>query len=161
MVHISNMEANSYNKYRIQIADSKFKCIEANGGRGKGFVYPDISDKLPKLYVVKQGKVIYYVGITSQDIRKRLRYGFSAQGKHGYHGYKWKDLDTAELLVWNFPDRTLDVEAIEAELVYFIREKTGKWPKYQMEIHFHQASKPALQVAVEILKTCFESKITR
>lgn len=148
------MEANSYNKYRIQIADSKFKCIEANGERGKGFVYPDISGKLPKLYVVKQGKVIYYVGITSQDIRKRLRYGFSAQGKHGYHGYKWKDLDTAELLVWSFPGKTTDVEAIEAELVYLIRERTGKWPKYQMEIHFHETFAIVRRVARSIASIC-------
>ena len=153
-VRRSNMEANIYNKYGIQVADSKFKCIDANGERGKGFAYPDISDKLPKLYVVKQGKVIYYVGITSQDIRKRLRYGFSAQGKHGYHGYKWKDLDTIELLVWSFPDRTMNVEAIEAELVYFIREKTGKWPKYQMEIHFHGASESEMQVARSIVSKC-------
>jgi hypothetical protein len=29
------------------------------------------------------------------------------------------------------------IETIEAEIVYAIREKTGKWPKYQNEIHFH------------------------
>jgi hypothetical protein len=29
------------------------------------------------------------------------------------------------------------IETIEAEIVYEIREKTGKWPKYQNEIHFH------------------------
>jgi predicted GIY-YIG superfamily endonuclease len=151
------MEASNCNKYRIKISDSKFKCIEANGERGKGFEYPDVSDKLPKLYVVKHDKEIYYVGITSQDIRKRLRYGFSAQGKHGYHGYKWKDLDAVELLIWCFPESTTaHVEAIEAELVYFIREKTGKWPKYQMEIHFHGASEAERQVAKLILSRCLE-----
>jgi hypothetical protein len=48
------------------------------------------------------------------------------------------------------------LEAVEAELVYFIREKTGKWPKYQMEIHFHEASAIVRRVARKILKTCFE-----
>ena len=149
------MEVNSYNKYGIQIVDSKFRCIEANGEQGQGFLYPDVSDNLPKLYVVKRGKDIYYVGITRQDIRKRLRQGFSAKGEHGYHGYKWKNQEIAELLIWSFPDSTQEhVEAIEAELVYFIRDKTGKWPKYQMEIHFHGASEKQRQIAESILSQC-------
>lgn len=146
------MEANIYNKYRIKISDSKFKCIEANGEKGSGFVYPDISDKLSKLYIIKRSEEIYYVGITTQNIRERLRQGFSAQGEHGYHGYKWKNEDEVEVLVWCFPDSSpKHVEAIEAELVYFIREKTGNWPKYQMEIHFHRASESEKQVARSIL----------
>jgi len=151
------MEVDSYNKYRIQIVDSKFKCIEANGEQDQGFLSPDVSDNLPKLYVVKHDKDIYYVGITRQDIRKRLRQGFSAQGEHGYHGYKWKNQNTAYLLIWSFPDSTQEhVEAIEAELVYFIREKTGKWPKYQMEIHFHGASESERQIAESILSQCLK-----
>jgi hypothetical protein len=105
---------------------------------------------------VKRGKEIYYVGITTQDIRKRLRQGFSAQGEHGYHGYKWKDQDAVEILIWSFPDSIQEyVEAIEAELVYFIREITGKWPKYQMEIHFHGASEAERRTAESILSQCF------
>ena len=114
------MQASTCNKYKIEISESKFKCIEANGERGKGFVYPDVADKLPKLYVVKHGKEIYYVGITTQDIRKRLRQGFSAKGEHGYHGYKWKEQSSVELLIWSFPESTKEyVETIEAELVFF------------------------------------------
>ena len=159
MVPLNKMEASTCNKYKIRISESKFKCIEANGDRGKGFEYPDVLDKLPKLYVVKHDREIYYVGITSQDIRKRLRYGFSAKGEHGYHGYKWKTLDVVELLIWSFPNSdTAYVEAIEAELVYFVREKTGKWPKYQMEIHFHGASEKERQVAISILRECFGRK---
>ena len=146
------MEANTYNKYKISIADSKFECIEANGKQGEGFIPPDISDKLPKLYIVKRGKEIYYVGITTQDIRKRLRQGFSAQGEHGYYGYKWKDQKMVEILIWCFSGSPSEhVEAIEAELVYFIREKTGNWPKYQVEIHFQRASESEKQVAMSIL----------
>ena len=147
------MNSNNYHSYKIRISDLKAECVEANGEHGKGFLYPDISDKLPKLYVVKRDKEVYYVGITRQDIRKRLRYGFSARGEHGYHGYKWKGQDEVELLVWSFPgSTTICVEAIEAELVYLIREKTGKWPKYQMEIHFHGASEAEMQVAKSILR---------
>lgn len=147
------MKVNPCNKYKIEIAESKFRCIEANGDIGKGFDYPDVSDNLPKLYVVKRGKEIYYVGITRQDIRKRLRQGFSAQGEHGYHGYKWRHLPEVELLIWTFPGGKIeDAEAIEGEVVYFIRDRTGKWPKYQMEIHFHpRASEGERQVARSIL----------
>ena len=150
------MEIDKHNKYKIRIADGKSRCIEANGERGKGFVPPDVEDNLPKLYVVKRANEIYYVGITTQDIRKRLRQGFSAKGEHGYHGYKWKDQDEVELLIWCFRDTTTRdyVEAVEAELVYLIREKTGKWPKYQMEIHFHRTSGDQLEDARSILRKC-------
>jgi len=152
------MEANIYNRYRIKISDSKFECIETNGEREKGFIPPDSSNKLPKLYVVRNGKEIYYVGITTQNIRDRLRQGFNAKGEHGYYGYKWKDQDTVELLVWSFPDSTKHhVEAIEAELVYFIRERTGNWPKYQMEIHFHGASEEQKRIAEALFSTILES----
>jgi len=151
------MEANTYNNYKIRIADSKFKCIEANGVQGEGFVYPDISDKLPKLYIAKRGQEIYYVGITTQDIRKRLRQGFSAKGEHGYYGYKWKDQKMVEILIWCFPGSSSEhIEAIEAELVYFIREKTGNWPKYQVEIHFQRASESEKQIAKAILGQLFD-----
>ena len=150
------METNC-NKYRIKITDSKFKCIEANEKQGEVFVYPDISDELQKLYIVKQGENVIYVGTTKQDIRKRLRGGLTAKGQHGYYGYKWKELDSVELLLWCFPCSNKDhVEAIEAVLVYFIREKTGKWPKYQMEIHFHGASESEMHIAKSILSRCLE-----
>lgn len=146
------------NRYRITIDDGMAHCIEANGERAKRYVPPDMVDGLPKLYVVTQADEIYYVGITKQAIRKRLSTGFSAKGEHGYHGYKWKDLHEAELLVWSFPSiQGEDVEAIEGELVFLIREKTGKWPRYQMEIHFHHgASERELQAAKSILATLFK-----
>jgi len=152
------MEANIYNKYKISIADSKFECIEANGKQGEGFIHPDISDDLPKLYIVKRHKEIFYVGITTQDIRKRLRQGFSAQGEHGYYGYKWRDQKMVEILIWCFSGSSSEhVEAIEAELVYFVREKTGNWPKYQMEIHFQRASESEKTIAKSILSMLFET----
>jgi predicted GIY-YIG superfamily endonuclease len=151
------MKPTGPNRYQVKIVDGKCHCVEANGRRGEGFIPPDISDKLPKLYVVKRDSEIYYVGITRQDIRKRLRIGFSARGEHGYHGYKWKELDEAEMLIWTFPTSPIeDVEAIEAELVYFIREKTGRWPKYQMEIHFHGASDSQVQGAKLIFDKSFQ-----
>ncbi len=150
------MEGPTFNTYEIQITDSKVKCIAANGEPG-GFLFPDVSDNLSKLYVVKNDREIYYVGITIQDIRKRLRGGFYAKGEHGYYGYKWKDQETAEMLVWCFPDLVKEqVEAIEAELVYYVRKTTGKWPLFQMEIHFHGATEEERQIARSILDQCLE-----
>jgi len=147
------MEKNTkYNRYRIKISGGSYQCLEANGEESNVFLFPDTSGKLPKLYVVKHASEIYYVGMTRQDIRTRLRMGFKAKGEHGYYGYKWKDLKEVEFLVWNFRGSSDGhVEAIEAELVYFIREKTGNWPKRQMEIHFHGASPEERKVAKTIL----------
>ena len=147
------MKVGKHNSYKISISGGKYQCIEVNGERGNGFIPTDVADNMPKLYVVKHNGEAYYVRITRQDIRKRLRYGFSAKGTHGYYGYKWKELDEAELMIWSFPNNPIeDVEAIEAELVYFIREKTGRWPKYQMEIHFHGASELQMKAAKLILR---------
>jgi len=146
----------NFNRYQIKLSKSDYQCLAVNGEKISHFIAPDTKAGIKKLYVVKNGGEIYYVGITSQSISSRLRYGLKADGEHGYHGYKWKDKITqAELLIWSFPDATQEhVEAIEAELVYFIREKTSKWPKYQMEIHFHGASEKQRQIAESILSQC-------
>lgn len=152
------MDLNRYNTYTIKIFDSKARCIAANGELGQVFLVPDISDQLHKLYVVKNNREIYYVGITIQDIRKRLRGGFYAKGEHGYYGYKWKNEETVEMLIWCFPDFVKEqVEAIEGELVYLIRNRTGNWPAYQMEIHFHpDATDEEQQIAESILTECLK-----
>ena len=89
------MEINKYNEYRLRITDSKVRCIEANGEHAHQFLVPDVSDNLSKLYIVKNSREIYYVGITITDIRKRLRGGLLAKGEHGYYGYKWKYLESS------------------------------------------------------------------
>jgi len=150
----------NFNRYRIQIVNSACCCLEINGQKISHFVAPDTKAGIQKLYVVKDGRDICYVGITSQSISSRLRTGVVDNGHYGYHGYKWKDkLKKAELLIWIFPDKTKanNVEAIEAELVYYIREKTGNWPKYQMEIHFHRASESEKQIAKSILSQLLDS----
>ena len=145
-----------WNRYGIQITDSTYQCVKVNGEETAHFITPDTERGIQKLYVVKDGKDICYVGTTCQPMSSRLRMGFTDSGHYGYHGYKWKDkLKEAELLVWAFPNTAKDsIEAIEAELVYFIREKTGDWPKYQMEIHFHKASESERQIAKSILGSC-------
>ena len=110
------------------------------------------TSKGQKLYIVKCKDAVLYVGITSQSITNRLRYGFTATGKHGYHGYKWKDhKEELDLLIWYFPDKT-DVEAIEAEVVFNIRKHTGLWPAFQTEIHFHKATQDEILIAEKVFK---------
>lgn len=147
---------NACNRYKLRIFKGGFLPVEANGDKVDHFLPPD-TKAVPKIYVVKHNRDICYVGITSQSISSRLRVGFKAEGEHGYHGYKWKDeIEQADLLIWAF-DKGTNIESIEAELVYFIREKTGKWPKYQMEIHFHHgATKRDEQTAKSILNICME-----
>ena len=146
-----------FNRYKIQIIDSAMcRCLEVNGQQTSHFIPPDTKPGIQKLYIIKDSEHICYVGITSQSMSSRLRIGFNDDGHYGYHGYKWKDkLDEAELLIWSFPDKSKDfVEAIEGELVYYIRKETGNWPKYQMEIHFHESSEEERQLARSILRQC-------
>mgnify|MGYP007099590537 CR=1 FL=1 len=107
----------------------------------KGFQKPVTCSKLPKLYIVKHQAKIAYVGVTSQSITNRIRYGLIAKGKHGYHGYLWKDLkEELTILIWCFPGelpKSKLVESVEAEVVFTIRNHTGQWPNFQTEIHFH------------------------
>tara|TARA_R110000868_G_scaffold411461_1_gene704394 strand:- start:1227 stop:1568 length:342 start_codon:yes stop_codon:yes gene_type:complete len=43
------------------------------------------------------------------------------------------------------------VESVEAELLYLIRKKTGKWTCFQNEIHFNNHNlKKAKEIALEI-----------
>lgn len=155
------MNTDNFNRYKLEVSPSNYHCIEVNGEKLNHFIAPDTNTGIPKLYMVKNGSEIFYVGITSQGIGVRLRYGFKAAGEKGYYGYKWKDkLTHAELIVWSFPRQDIKfVEAVEGELVYFIREKTGKWPKYQMEIHFHpEVTDTQRQIARSILNECSQKK---
>jgi hypothetical protein len=118
-------------------------------GKEVKFRKPVTTQGLPKIYILKKGEDILYVGFTQQSIGARLSGGMYASGSYGYHGYKWKqDYDEVDLLVFVgdetfnvIPDHDAQVklkyEAIEAELVYLIRERTKRWPEYQNEIHFN------------------------
>lgn len=138
---------------------SKKKC---NGVTSK-FQKPVTLSKTPKIYILKHEGEIVYVGYASQAIGTRLGQGMSAAGLNGYHGYKWKQVDELELFVYVFDQElkggkhkddkqyTLLAEAVEAELVYKVREETGKWPEFQNEIHFNNHERAmARRIAGEI-----------
>lgn len=135
--------------------------------KGKIQAYADVSSGLPvkglpkstctkgiyKLYVLMEKGDFLYVGTTSRRLSERIWYGLSANGKNGYHGYKWKQREKVRLLVWLFADiKKEEVEAIEAELAYQIREKTGFWPLAQNEIHFNNEFLPAKKYAESIFQ---------
>ena len=133
-------------------------------GKPTNFQKPVTLNKRPKIYIIKAEKKIVYVGYASQSIGTRLGQGIRAGGLNGYHGYKWKQQDELELFVFVFDQDlkgakhkedepfVLLAEAVEAELVYKIREETGKWPEFQNEIHFNNKE---LHKATEIAAAMF------
>ena len=153
------MSIASLNRYEIKVSKTDYKCISVNGNATDHFIAPDTKAGIQKLYVLKNGNEIYYIGVTSQSMSSRLRIGYRAKGEQGYHGYKWiGKISKAELLVWCFTENDRSpVEAIEGELVYFVRNHTGKWPTFQMEIHFHpDASDTEKQIAKTLVNICLE-----
>lgn len=100
------------------------------------------ASKMPKLYIASINDVPVHVGITKRRMSERLRYGWNVTGQHAYHGYAWRRTGTnAVLHVWGDEDQAierdhLDLETVEAEIVYLIR-MNGQWPQFQTEIHFH------------------------
>ena len=145
------------NRYEIKVSKTDYKCISVNGKPTDHFINPDTNRKTQKLYVLKNRREVYYVGITSLSMSSRLRSGYRAKGEHGYYGYPWiGEISGAELLVWGFAKSLrIRAEAIEGEVVYLIRNKTGRWPRYQMEIHFHSdASAKEKQIAETLADAC-------
>jgi hypothetical protein len=132
-------------RYEVEILNpNKGKLFEITGSDGRPNFRSPVTSRLPKLYVVstKFSKVPIYVGITSQSMRTRLRLGWTATGATGYYGYHWRHkYERVTLDVWchEDPDKLnprQDVETVEAEVVFLIRQN-GQWPSDQTEIHFH------------------------
>ncbi|CAM3545330.1 hypothetical protein FLGE108171_02180 [Flavobacterium gelidilacus] len=125
-----------------------------------------------KLYVItNEKKEFLYVGEASTSILKRFQRGTVAynhfvrngNARNGYKGYKWLNnkenlFRTLTVFALVFDEEKNEnrkfVEAVEGELVYLIREKSGKWPLFQNEIHFSNCD-GALEVALEVLENVF------
>jgi hypothetical protein len=113
------------------------------------------TSRKPKLYIASVDENPIYVGVTRQSLRNRLRIGWNAEGKGGYYGYAWRHrLTEAMLDVWCHDDTpsdnaALDIETVEAEVVYLIRA-AGQWPMFQTEIHFHPSSQIHREIAATI-----------
>jgi hypothetical protein len=133
--------------------DAKSFSIECPHGtaRFSGFA----TSPKPKLYIASVDEAPIYVGVTKQSMRTRLRLGWNADGSGGYHGYAWRRLMSEAVLdVWGHDDpsstnQCLDLETVEAEVVFLIR-CAGQWPLHQTEIHFHPSSDTHRAVARSI-----------
>lgn len=136
------MEIEEIGRYNLSFDANRFTVRCPRGtDRFSGLA----TSNLPKIYIVSVGGEPIYVGKATLPIRERLRQGWAATGKNGYHGYAWRHaFSEAHLDIWCHRDPTkqrgcLDMETIEAEVVYLIRQ-AGQWPRFQTEIHFHESS---------------------
>ncbi|HET9767644.1 MAG TPA: hypothetical protein VFS60_12395 [Thermoanaerobaculia bacterium] len=124
---------------------------------GRANFSPRACRSCPKLYVVTLDDQIVYVGVTRQAAAKRLRQGLVAKGEHGYYGYAWAKkghqvgFDLWYLTTDVAADGNLDLETIEAEVVFLVRT-AGQWPQLQTEIHFHQSLPSHRQAAQTIAR---------
>ncbi len=129
-----------YHRYELTLSGSRIVEI-------KNLIRIDITDKflkevnepnIAKLYLIRDNEFYQYIGTTFQPINARLTQGLKANGKNGYHGYKWKNKSKVELFVWAFYGlNKSEIENIEAEIAFKIRNKYGKWVLTQNEIHFN------------------------
>ena len=153
------MKIESPNKYRLVIKPKNTYEVVLHDQKQTGFHQPE-TKVCPKLYVIAEGKSIHYVGITNRPMSARINYGLKATGVRGYHGYKWKNIKgDLQLFVWAFPKESgknfmLELEKIEAEFAYLVRNKTGNWPISQNEIHFYLSTEQHRAASVKMLSDC-------
>lgn len=146
------MQIREIGRYKLSFDSERF-AVECPLGTTKfsGLA----TSHLPKLYVASVDGSPIYVGHTKQPVRNRLRLGWKAKGETGYYGYAWRHkFSVAELDLWchTNPGKgsdCLDIETVEAELVYLIR-RAGQWPMFQTEIHFHPSTEVHRAVAFQI-----------
>lgn len=148
------MKLNGPQDYILEMVDEKYSVSSDDGS--SGFSAPASSKKIPKLYSIYDDKVLHYIGITSQSMSTRLRFGLKAAGKNGYYGYKWKHIQKLYMSVWtvsncNDEDAYRALESIEAETVFLYRKRHKRWPESQHEIHFHNNETLNWRVPMEII----------
>ena len=146
------MDITEVGRYKLRFDAARFS-IECPLGTAK---FSGLATSgLPKLYVVSVDDTPIYVGITKQPIHNRLRLGWAAKGDSGYYGYAWRhEFTAAHLDLWCHANPASgndcrDIETVEAELVYLVR-KSGQWPLFQTEIHFHPSKEVHRAVAAKI-----------
>lgn len=146
------MKAEDPIRYKLTVGE-RYRVVSPCGR--PHFVHP-VTIPSPKVYVVSCDNQILYVGSTCQPIASRLYGGFTAKGESGYHGYAWRTHGSQMLLdIWILTlDSGVDVqrelETIEAEVVFCIRQHSGNWPLLQTEIHFHPSNAEHRSVAARI-----------
>lgn len=151
-------------RYAISFDSRSYRVLD-----GRGTFAGLASRKLPKLYVVVYRDLPIYVGVTRQLLSNRFRLGWNADGANGYYGYRFRhSLKAAFVDVWCLSDSgadpktaELEIETIEAEVVYLIRNSTGQWPEFQNEIHFHPSERWHRAEAERVLRRYAKIHIAR
>ncbi|MFI3156413.1 MAG: hypothetical protein QX199_09655 [Methylococcaceae bacterium] len=149
------MTLNEPQNYWIELLDEGAYRLSSESGVCS-FSKPATVRGVAKLYTLSDGESLIYVGIAQQPMSSRLNFGFKANGKSGYHGYKWKKLQQKlRLSIWTASNEgayaTLrELETVEAEVAFLCRHKSGQWPMYQHEIHFYPSEAHHRNVAEKI-----------
>lgn len=146
------MIVNQPHTFYIEIKNSQIKnWIRCNDQKIIPKLYKPLTGSNYKIYVLVDNAKILYVGTTKMNIKNRLRSGLLANGKNGYHGYKWKKHSNLKILIWNFENLDkVQIENIEAELAFLTRLETKQWPLLQNEIHFNNKFPDGQKFAKEI-----------
>ncbi|MFH1196842.1 MAG: GIY-YIG nuclease family protein [bacterium] len=147
-------EVENYISLELEFKDNRIiNILDLNSKKVLNSFSKPLTGKGYKLYIIKSNKEFLYIGITRQSLRNRFRLGFKAEGKNGYHGYKWKNIKCVQLFVWIFEScNETQLENIEAELTYLVRNKTNSWPLFQNEIHFNNKFKDGRKIASQIFE---------
>lgn len=127
------------------------------GPNGKNHFTKPATQRIPKIYAMWAGSNLAYVGKSIQPIATRLRQGLRPDERTGYHGYKAEDGEYLLDIWWQEGLTEKELESIEAEVAFLCRLKSGQWPEYQNEIHFHQTTKKQRKVA-EMIANRLERK---
>ncbi|MBY3343450.1 hypothetical protein [Rhizobium laguerreae] len=146
--------------YKLVKAEVGFRITNLDGTNRLSQI---ATSTMPKIYIVSLGEWPVYVGATKQRLRTRI--GMKPAEGSGYYGYTFQDDGTGLMLhVWAHADAEdrnhLDVETVEAELVFLIRQ-AGQWPLFQTEIHFHPSAEIHRNVAQQIFGTYSRSETVR
>lgn len=148
------MILNELTEFDLVLSGGAYK-LQRNDVRVK-FKPPATTRGIAKLYTLSDAHSLIYVGIAQQPMSARLGYGLRADGKKGYWGYKWKNLEkTVQLTVWTAmvdgqPATLRELETIEAEVAFACRQQSGQWPLHQHEIHFYPSTDAHRQAAATI-----------
>ena len=140
--------------FELILADGWYRLSRAS--LGCKFSAPATTRGIAKLYTLSSDDSLLYVGVAQQPMSARLSHGFKANGKGGYHGYKWKFLETTlRLSVWTAKLHGLyasirELETIEAEVAYICRHRADQWPTHQHEIHFYPSESWHREAATRI-----------
>jgi len=141
--------------YWIKLLDGGSYRLSTDSGTCK-FSKPATLRGTAKLYTLSNSGSLIYVGIAQQPMSARLNYGLKAKGKAGYHGYKWKHLkQRLRLSIWTIKkygssNPIKELETVEAEVAFLCRQRSGRWPLYQHEIHFHTSKESHRRAAEHI-----------